>query len=244
MRTYREEGFTLVELLVVIAIIGILATLMFPAISSALEKANSTKMANSGTAIAKSIFQENIEREAQNDGTIWCGDQFTIYDEMGTKVEFNTEFTSAAEYFSALIKNGVVEGLTSYGYFAGAGVPQPKGEDDLTTDKNYNVWSIVSVTEGTVYGDAPFIFTRNLLPDNLAKDLKDNQIIDSENRWPATNTEIWDPSKKPFGTSRCIVITRGGAALQTRSRDMTPQRFWGDSKFSSVAGVKPLPAQK
>lgn len=246
MRINRKEGFTLVELLVVIAIIGILAGLMFPAISGAIEQANSTKIANQAKNIATGIMTENMQREAQNEGTIWPGDAYDIYNpdsgEVAKQVTADT-YSDSSNYFDDLIENKVVESLTSYGSFAGGGVRQPSGTQKLKDNKDYNIWSCVSVQAGSVSGDAPFIFTRNLLPDT--EGLKDNETIDNNNRWNGgKNDKHWDSTLKPFSNSRCVYATRGGAVSQTRAKDMTPVKFWGDAKFSSVNDVKLLKAHE
>ena len=245
MRKTLSAGFTLIELLVVIAIIGILAGIMFPTITEALENANSTKLTSAGGNIAKGIFQENTQREANNDGEIWPGAEYDIYDETGKKAKevTSTTYTTSSDYFDDLITYSVVSSL-QLGFFAGGGVPQPRGDDKLADGNGkYNVWSCIAVQGGNVSGDPPFIFTRNLKPNKTG--LADNKLIDSDERWPAAN-EVWKTDfAKPFGTSRCIIVTRGGSASQIRSKDMAPSKFWGDAKFTSVDKVAALgPTEK
>ena len=67
----NKKGFTLVELLVVIGILGILMGALFPAISSAMIKANLSACGMRGRNLFVAITAANTEREALGLGNVW-----------------------------------------------------------------------------------------------------------------------------------------------------------------------------
>lgn len=213
-----------------------------PRVRNARMKALSTRIASRGKNIATGIFQENMQREANNDGAIWPGDSYTIYDADGNLVKTVRvgSYATSSEYFDDLIENGVVPSLTSYGPFSGDGIPLPKDGKTLSSDEDYNIWSCLCVEGGTVSGDAPFLFTRNLklTDDDLRRVLRPDRPVTSAESWVA----MLDPSEKPFGRHGIVIVTRGGAIRELRAKDITPASFFGDAEFGKPSAVRILPA--
>lgn len=200
------------------------------------------KLAEQGKNIATIIFSENLKHEADGSyESIWPGDSYDIYDENGRKAKevTRTTYTTSSDYFDDLMEYTIVEGLKP-ALFAGDGIPAPKKGGKLSSKDEFNAWSCISVQGGNVFGDAPFLFSRNLkLADaDIQAILQDNAATTSTASW----ADKLDPAAKPLGKECVVVVTRAGAVRIIDAKDISPSKFFGEVKFSNVSEVHVLPA--
>ena len=212
----KRSAFTLIELLIVIAIIGILATLMFPAIANVMDRANGVKLGNNGKNVVQGILSANIEREAMSKGSIWPS---------------KGKWSDSNAYFARLLGKGgavILDGI-SPSTFAGAGVPAAADADDLA-DKG-NVWSMTATTDSA--DDAtPFMMTRNLkgLPDDTFSKGQDTTATDL--------SSYLDASVKPFGSKQVVLVRRGGAMETIRAKYLDTETFLLGTTNSEIEVVE------
>src|SRR5574344_2980530 len=138
-KSYRQ-GFTLVELLVVIGILGILMGALFPALSSAMMRANLSACAMRGRNLYVAMVSANTEREAAGLASVWPRTT-TKSSSSGSNPDISEQsFTSGYEYFNALFDTtdiGDTEKYSPYvtgvdlGALSGSGVQPPAGGEQL-----------------------------------------------------------------------------------------------------------------
>src|SRR5438093_1020942 len=77
-----RRAFTLVELLVVIAIIGILASLLVPALSQAKARAKNTLCKNNLRQVGLALQQYTMTYDAYVPDVVWSPDTITSWDQL------------------------------------------------------------------------------------------------------------------------------------------------------------------
>jgi prepilin-type N-terminal cleavage/methylation domain-containing protein len=210
----QKTGFTLIEMLVVIAIIALLAAILVPAVTKALESANRTRMISNGRGIYTSVFAEIADVQEQ------------LYGSGGIALPVSTagadyEFPNANDYFVYLVANDILS--VNWSYFGASNIPSAAGKYDVdnpgsATDfkMDNNAWLVV---EDLTVDDSgtPFLISRNL---GGSSDLKVAGTVTALLDSTAT-TKIAEVDGFPYEDRALVVIRMGGSGEAMRDRNIT-----------------------
>lgn len=210
----QKTGFTLIEMLVVIAIIALLAAILVPAVTRALESANRTRLIANGTGIYKSVFAQiaDVQNELYGSGGVVlpvsaAGDVY--------------KFATSNDYFVYLVANDILS--VNWSYFSAANLSSAPGKYDAAGtagsefQTEHNAWVVVedlSVDDSGV----PFLITRNLLGGETKNDVGTNFTALQDS---TASTKIPNIQGPPYEDRALVIVRMGGSGEAMLDRNIS-----------------------
>lgn len=210
----NNTGFTLIELLVVIAILGMLASMLIPAVTKALTNAALTQTTSNGRAIYQGVFGEVLDNLSVSSGSsAWPSSRG------------DDAVSSSAAYFKTLVEDEIMN--VPPGFFAAKGLTAATKIDDMQA--NNVAWKLVLDITDSIRDGCPFIFTKNF-------DLSSIPTSGSTQRDSISLKDEDGANGVPFGKAGGVVVQKGGAAITLKgAKQLTEYNF--NPATDNVEGV-------
>lgn len=183
LKKTKDSGFTLIEMLVVIAIIALLAAILVPTVTNALDNANRTKSLSNGRGIYQAIFAAHLEMI-----------NFPPEDSIWPTSAAPTSDTTSTAYFIRLINDEIL--TEDFGLFSASGIPAARTVATFTEANN--AWKVTDGANNSSASQLPFLITRNLVENILAAPSND------------LNTDAVEPTGIPYEDRALVVVRVGG----------------------------------
>ena len=241
----KVNGFTLVELLVVIAILGILMASLFPAISSAILKAQTTAMASNGRNLFLGITGANTEREQAGLPNIWP--QTKPVDGVDdTDIAGQGPYQTSVAYFNDLFCLTGKGGAAKYGTkewrpwvdvdiskLSGSGVPGFSGGQ---LNANNVGWVILGNVQAGIDEIIPVLVSRNV---NYSK-LKTESYNGEQNDEIKCGKTAGGDADTPFGAKAWVLVRMDGATEVINARYSRLKVVYKNMGFNAEGLDNPL----
>jgi prepilin-type N-terminal cleavage/methylation domain-containing protein len=186
-RTKRKGAFTLIELLVVIAIIALLAAILAPAVTRALQKGRITALVANGSSLYKLFFSRMMDNP--------LGLQSSSGQAAWPSTDDETPFTDSTSYFATLVTNKNFS--LSYNFFAAPGITPANSEEEFLDERLRNAWAMTMDVNDQTTMTTPVLFTQNIR-------LTGREI---------TQFEKLDETAVPFGNAAAVIVYMGGSSF-------------------------------